>query len=343
MEREPSARQVRVMAFAALLSPLAGLPPLLAKRGGALGWVSLVILIPLAVLGLWMLRRLGPGGLGRALARLWGPAGRGVTALYYIWMMALSALTAGTCVDRLERTDYALAPAWVLSLALGVAAWYLTLHGRRAFLRAAQIFFLALVGLLLLLFLLGVWRVDWPALVPEPEDVPGALAGVAPAAGTLAAAGLPAAFFPHEGPRERRGLWAPAAWCLVGAALCLLVLGALGPRLTAELPLPFFVMLQGLGVPGAFQRLEALGTAVWALSDLTFLGMTALAGRTLAGDKAWGAWPILLAGVLGGALLPAETAAPVGPWLWWAAILLGAGVPLALVLTQFFREGKKRG
>ena len=143
-----------------------------------------------------------------------------------------------------------------------------------------------------------------------------------------------AAFFPK---RTRRAGESPmwvwlAGWCAAAAALCALVMGALGDRLTVQAPLPFFLALQGLGFPGGFQRLEALGTAAWVLSDLTLLGLAALAAREMAGGRDWALIPPLLAALAGGCLFPNGAVEGAAGLLFGANLVLGAAVPVVLSL-----------
>lgn len=335
MEEKCSARQLRVSAFGALLAPASALPGALA-RGGALGWLAPVLTAPLVLLLIWRLGALGGDGMAAALVRRWGRLGRALLPLYYLWALALAALTAGRCVDRLRRTDYLDAPNWLLALALTAVTAYLIYKGPGAFLRAAEIFFLALVAALALFFALGAANLRGDNLAPTGlGDAAGALEGVIPTAAT-AAVGTLAAFLPHRPERTGTGgswRWG-LAWCLSAAGLCLLVIGALGAPLTARAPLPFFLALQGLGFPGGFQRLEALGTAVWVLSDLVLLGLAALAARTIAGDRAWAGTPALAAALLGGCFLSDARAGGAEAALLWVGLVLGILLPLLLSLAS---------
>ncbi len=332
MKEQCTARQLWVALFAALLAPASALPAALA-RGGALGWLAPVCALPLGLLVLWRVRQFGPEGLAAAWRGKWP-----LLTLYYLWAVALSALTAGRCVDRLERTDYVAAPAWLLALALTAVAAYLIRKGPAAFLRAVQIFFLALVVVLALFFVLGLANLKGDNLAARGwDEVRGVWTGILPAAGSWAV-GILAAFFPrkHE-PGAAPGWRWLAGWCLTAAGLCLLVLGALGPKLTARAPLPFFLALQGLGFPGGFQRLEALGTAAWVLSDLALLGLAALAGGEMAGGRAWAAAPVLAGAFLGGCFLPNAAVEGAAPWLLWVNLALGGALPVILSL------GRSRG
>lgn len=330
MDERCTTRQLGVVVFTALLAPASALPRVLAQ-GGALGWLALGAVLPLALLVMWRLGKLGEEGLA---ARLKGPAGRLVLTLYYIWAVGLCALTAGSCVDRLGRTDYGGVPGWVMAVALGSVSAYLIYKGRGSFLRSVEIFFLALVAVLALLFVLGAADLRWDNLRPvDRGGWRGMAQGVVGGAAALSVGTL-AAFFPRKprGPEESP-LWRwLALWCAVAAGLCLLVLGALGSKLTAQVPLPFFLVLQGLGFPGGFQRLEALGTAAWVLSDLTLLGLAALAAKRMAGDRAWAAGPPLIAAVMGGCLLPNAAVEGATGFFYGVNLTLGAVLPVGLSL-----------
>lgn len=341
VEEKCTARQVWVAVFVGLLAPASALPGTL-TQGGALGWlVGPMLTFPLALFVAWRLKRLGPNGLIAAWKRTPKWLGRAALTLYYIWAMALSALTAGSCVDRLGRTDYLGAPGWLLALALTAVAAYLIYNGRGAFFRAAEIFYLALLVVLALFFILGAADLKIENLTPQSwSEVKGAAMGTLSVSGSLAVGAL-AACFPREEPKpgSSPGWKWLAGWCVTVAGLALLVIGMLGPRLAAQAPLPFFLTLQGLGFSGGFQRLEALGTAAWVLSDLVLLGLAALAGREMAGGRRWGAIPPLLCAFVGGCLLSNQRVQGAAAILLAVNLALGGLLPVLLSL----RPRKKNG
>lgn len=334
-----SHRQVWAGIFVGLLAPAAVLPSL-AARYGPWGWLGVGVTAALAPLYLRLVKGLGTEGLASALRR-WGWFGRCVLAVYYIWVMALAALTAGGCVDRLSRTDYGAAPGWVAAVLLAVAAAYLIYRGSGAFLRATQIFFLALAVLLAAFLLLGAANLDRESLRPENgREVLRGLGGAWPALAT-AGVGMLGAFIPHEarGEGESRGWRWLAGWSLTAAGLCALVIGALGAEVTVKAPLPFFLALQGIGFPGGFQRLEAVGTAAWVLSDLVLIGLAALAAVQIT-EKRGGRWPVLLAAAAGGVWLPNAVVAAAQEWLFIGNVALGVVLP---VLAAAGRRKQARG
>lgn len=338
MEERCTPRQVGVAVFAGLLAPASALPGVL-DRGGSLGWLGPLAVFPLALLVLWRLKGLGQEGLVAALRQRLGAVGGAVLTLYYIWAVALSALTAGGCVDRLSRTDYREVPPWLLAAALTAVSAYLARKGRGAFFRAAEIFYLALVLVLALFFILGAAHLRPENLTPRgAEDAVGALRGALPAGAALSTGTL-AALFPRQScPPGESPVWRwLGGWCLAAAGLGLLVTGALGAPLAQKAPLPFFLALQGLGFPGGFQRLEALATAAWVLSDLTLLALATLAARELTKGRGWGAAAPLAGAFLGGCFLPNAAVEGVMPLLLGVNLALGAAVPVALSLLPVRR------
>lgn len=332
---EASYRQVWVGVFVAALAPAANLPAV-AARFGPVGWLGVALTAVLAPVYLYRLKGLGTDGLGSALKTRWGFFGRCVLVVYYLWAAALAALTAGSCVDRLARTDYGELPPWLVAVALAVVAAYLIYKGRGGFLRGLQVFFLALAVLLGLFLLLGAMNLDGENLRPQGwDDVARGLGGVWPALAVVAVGAL-GGFIPHEGrkPGESAGWKWLALWAVAGAGICLIVMGALGAELTLRAPLPFFLALQGIGFPGGFQRLEALGTAAWTLADIALIGLAALAGAEMTGGQKSGAWPILAGAVLGGWFLPNAAVAGVQSILFGVNIALGLAVPLLVAVTK---------
>lgn len=341
MEEKCTTRQVWVAVFVALLAPASALPGVLAQ-GGALGWlVGPALTFPLALFVVWRLKRLGPGGLVAAWRRTPKWLGRAALTLYYIWAMALSALTAGSCIDRLGRTDYLGAPGWLLALAVTAVAAYLIYKGRGAFFRAAEIFYLALLVVLALFFILGAADLKGENLTPRGwSELKGAAAGTLSVSGSLSV-GVLAACFPREKPKQGASpgwRWL-AGWCATVAGLALLVIGMLGPKLAAQAPLPFFLTLQGLGFSGGFQRLEALGTAAWVLSDLALLGLAALAGQEMAGGRRWGAIPPLVCALIGGCFLSNDMVRGAQTVLLGVNLALGGALPVLLSLWPEKRAG----
>lgn len=317
----------------AALAPAASLPTM-AARYGAWGWLGAILAVPVVLVVLRLAKGLGEDGLAADLRERWGWFGRGMRVVYYLWAMALAALTAGSCVDRLGRTDYGEMPSWLAAALLAGVAAYLIYRGWEPFLRTAQIFFLALVVVLGLFFVLGAANLNAENLRPDGwGEAARGTGGLWPVLATLSVGAL-GMFIPRAPRREGESpprRWA-VGWCLTAAGLCALVIGTLGPELTAKAPLPFFLALQGLGFSGGFQRLEAMGTAAWVLSDLILIGMAALAAAQTAGKRRW-AWPVLAAAAVGGVCLPNRVTAGAQEILLAVNVALGLVIPVLAALS----------
>ncbi len=332
-----------VAVWVALLAPASALVATLARWGGSVGWMGPLTALPGALLGTWRYQKLKEtGGLAQGLKKRWGFFGKALLPIYYIWAAGTAALTAGSCVDRLRRTDYGETGGWVLALALTAVTAYLVCRGPRAFLRAVEVLYLALAVVVGLFLILGAVHIRWENLRPEGGRVWGGVAAALPVVCTLSVGGL-AALLP---PEEEKGapVWGRwvTGWCLVAAGLSVVVMGALGPAVTAQGPQPLFLALQGIGGEGGFQRLEALGTAAWVLSDLTLMGLAALAGQGLAGSR-WGVWPVVACAFLGGRFLDNATVAPWGGWLQGVNLTLGGVLPILLSLGLSPRKSPSCG
>lgn len=310
------------------------LPGLTAQAAGEAAWLTgLLAFFPFLLL-YWLLASLLRGERGLAAAyrdSLGRWLGKGVSILYMVWGIYLMAAEGRLYAERLLAAGYRSAPPAVFTaILLGVLLWV----GRKklaGFARAAEICYLALalaVALVLAFSILGatpeyvlpVWFSDLPAAAAATLIPVGALS-----CGVYGAF-LTGRVIPREGDRRRGALWL-AAGCGALALLQFGVLAQLGAGLSGQLDAPFFEVARGVGVQGAFQRVEAVVIAVWIFSDFILLGLLLFAireaGRETFGEK-WGrrCVPIalLLAFLVGLFLFPddfsakraARTAIPTG-------------------------------
>lgn len=218
------------------------------------------------------------GGDSAVAPRVWA----GVLLLWGFFLTAAQAARIGSRLADSLRAS----PALVGFAVLLLAGW-LAVGGLPAFARTTQIFLLAVGGGFLLVFLSGVFRLDWEYLVLwQTGDLAQAPAGTLALLGTLAV-GSWALLFVREiepGERGRSALVVRLGLLFLAlTAAVALVLGRFGPALTRQIDRPFFQMVSGLGLEGAFQRLEALVSALWLLGDAALLAFLLLSlGRLLA-------------------------------------------------------------
>lgn len=340
-----SARQMMVLLFVALLVPVVDiLPSVSAQLAGGGGWLlPLIVFVPL-------------------LAAFWASGGiwnGEKTVLHYIiyimymfLIFLLLVLSLRLCALRLEGI-YQKSPAVLASIAfLAVSLWMC--RGKCASLaRAGEIFYLAVAVILAGVILLGIFQVDLNNLSISKAE------GVKIPKGALAAAGILLNVYPagvigrkvtsHKNNRRRVFAWT-AAFCLTAALLLGVIIGNLGPTLTAQLPSPFLIMVQGLGVKGAFQRMEALVSALWVLCDFVLVGLLLHGWRGLADEIHPGKWgsqsmyPMAAAALLVGWLLLKGRESVIGfciNVLPVTGLVFGLVFPLIFKLFFKLRSGKK--
>ena len=315
MERDAlSLRQMMVLLATALLALTTDLlPALTAQKAGGAGWLSVLAALPLLLIALWAAAGISQGGgLCQTLGRV---PGNILTIIYMIWTLLMLALSLRLSGARLAEI-YGEGPAFLCTAALLAVAVWMGLGKTSAFARAGEIFYLALAVALMGVLFLAAFKVEGSNF-----RMSGAEAAALPGSGA-AAAGLLLNIFPaaalgrkvtvrsHGG---RRAIWWVVAFCAAGTLLLGAVIGCLGPRLTTRLSAPFLIMVQGLGVKGAFQRTEALFATLWILSDLTLSGLLLHTWRELAGQLRPGKWsrwstlPVAAAALAGGWLLFPQT------------------------------------
>ena len=304
---------------------------------GAAGW-----LCPLLAGGAAVLLVLLVGRRGLVLPR--EGTCRVPIGILFVWGMIFGGAQACRIGIRLSEPLGA-SPALLTGVFLVLAAW-MAAGGLPAFARACEIFLLALGGAMVLILLGGIFRLRWDwVLLWTPEELGRVPLGTLECLGLLAV-GCGGLFFLRDVIPEGRSKGATCR--MIGrlsfllAAAEILVLGRFGAPLAGRMDRSFFQMVSGLGLEGAFQRLEQMVSALWSLGDLVLMGFLLLYVMRLAGqivgrqEKLWWAWP--LAGVLFLLALPGSFWQAIldGPFLWAGNLIAGG-----LILAVFGFKKKK--
>lgn len=304
---------------------------------GAAGWLCPLLAGGAAiVLTLLVARRevsLPRKGMNRVLA--------GGLLLWGLFFAGAQACRIGVRLSDALGASPALLTASLLILAAWMAA-----GGLPAFARACEIFTLALAGATGLILLGGMFRLRWDWVVLwTPRELMEVPLGALECLGILAI-GCCSLFLikdvtPEEGSVGSTCRMIIRTALLLGAA-GVLILGRFGAGLVGRIDRPFFQMVSGLGLEGAFQRLEQLVSALWALGDLALLGFLLLCLSRLAahavGQEEKPGWIWVLAAGIYLLALPVTFWQGIleGPILW-AGNLIAGGVILAI----FGRKKKK--
>lgn len=327
--------------WAGLMAPTAELFPSLLLPGAGRGvWLSVLLggLAALAV-GALLVRAAGPKGLSAALRTGLGKGAGTVVLLIYIgWFQLLLTLRLNRCAARLLASGERDGSLTFFLLVLTLLLLRLNRTSLSAFARAGQVFLAALLGMAAVVLALSLPTARLSRLLPLelPPLSPALLA-----AGVLGW-GFPVAFLlsrDNEAQRHRVGPGLLGVGLL--AASQALILSNLGPGLAASVDAPFFALAKGVGIEGAFQRIESLVAAVWIFADLTMAGILSFAQRAALRELVGDVWAQRLAAALliaGGLMarwgLAGQEIArywsgqvvPVGNWL--LALLLPALVRL---------------
>lgn len=352
-------RQLLVLLFVALLSPaIRVLPAETAAVAGEAGWLSsLAALLPALGLCLVFFALLGqfPEGTGLAAAvegALGKVLGKALLLIYLFWGLLLLSVNTRLYAQRFLSTGYrnSSLPFFIVVM-LALVLW-LARGKLSAFARTGEIFYLILALSLGGVLLFALFQVEAENIFPlwVEDAVPVLWSGV-PVLGVLGYAVYGAFLAGRVGRRgedRRRALWWTAAFCLVLTALQFVNLGNFGPALMARMEQPFFMMVKGIGVRGAFQRVESLVVALWALSDLTFLGLLTFACCAvskrlfLLKEESSAAIPVVLA-ALAGALLLFSDAFQVERFansvVLAGNLVLGLATPLLVLTVARLRRG----
>ena len=353
-----SARQLYAMLFTGLLTPAVRvLPGLTAAVADKSAWLTGLLAFPPLLAAGWAVYTLskGEGGLAGGFRRAFGPAaGKAVTTIYMLWALFLLCLEGRLYAGRMLSAGYrAGSPAAFLLVLLALVLW-MARRKLAAFARAAEICWRVVALTLGLVLLFSILDVTPGYVLPVWfSDLPQAGAAALIPVGVLSC-GVFAAFLGDKVERgedeRRRGLRRLLGGCLALTLLQFGVLAQLGPGLCARLEAPFLEVARGVGLEGAFQRVESIVAALWVLSDFALLGLLTFALRHMAGavfgesGARWAPWAGTGLAFAGGMLLfpddfaaemLAETVAPLGN-------LVLAFVLPALALWAGWLRGRKK-
>ena len=307
-----SVRQMMVLLTVALFAVATDLlPSVVARQMGRGGWLIGLGISPVLLLALWLGSRVFRR---RSICEIAGkPARYIIIIMYLLWGLFVLAAVLRLSAARMEEIYGKVPSFWIAVLMLAVAVW-VGMGKAAALARAAEIFFLALAATVAGVLLLGTFEVKWQNLYPvEWTQLPaGSFCSASILLNVAPLAVLGTRISPKKGSKRAVCGWA-IAFCVGITWVLVVVLGSVGSGLSARLEIPYLIMVQGLGIKGAFQRTEALVAAVWLLSDLILCGALLRAGNdyiTELKSEHWGRWGVpalaIAALAVGWLLFPAD-------------------------------------
>ena len=301
-----SMRQMMVTLFIALVALGAETVPGMAQAGAA-GWLAPLMAAAPALLFLLLAFRRPVRehrlDLGQGLETAFGKwAGRGIALLFLLWGLFLLVINAARCARRLTMAEGT--PVFFSAVVLVLAVW-MAAGSLPAFVRTCEVFYLAMAAGLVGIVILGGLRVqpEYVFLFSREELTRAPLSALSVLG--IASIGLYGLFFGgsvtvRPGDRARVVRWT-LIWFVILALILFLIIGTFGAPLMEMTQRPFFQMVAGLGLTGAFQRLEALVSALWMLGDVALLGLLLFGVKRLTaavsgqGERRWS---VVLAGAL---------------------------------------------
>lgn len=347
-----SMRQMMSIVFIGLLALGAEVAPGSGNAGAAAWLGPILALIPLILLLILAFCKKGDAprqDLGQALCQtLPKGVGRGLCALFLLWGLFLLVINAARCARRLTVAEGT--PEFFSMVVLALAVW-VAARSLPAFARSCEIFYLAMcVGVVTVVVLAAMQlRPEYVILFEKSElsQLPRTTLSVL----GVSSVGLYALFLAGDvtkrpGDRGQVLRWS-SLLLLTLAVLMLAILGSFGAPLVTVMERPFLQMVAGLGLDGAFQRLESLISALWMLGDIALLGLLLFAVKRLAAvvlarkESMWWAIGAGAVAFLGGEALAGQE----GLLLFCQQRLLPAGSLLVglLLLSCFFAVQWRRG
>lgn len=273
-----SIRQMLCIVFIALLALGAEVIPGSGDAGAAAWLAPLLAFVPVALLLVLAFRRPQQEkrrDLGAALcAECPKGVGRLLCVLFLLWALFLLVINAARCSRRLTVAEGT--PEFFSVVVLLLAVW-MAARSLPGFARSCEIFNLAMgVGVVAVLVLAATQlRPEYSILFETRElvQLPRTTLSVL----GVVSVGLYALFLAGDvtvrpGDRARVLRWSGLLFGAL-AALLLVILGCFGAPLVAVMERPFLQLVAGLGLDGAFQRLESLVSALWLLGDVALLGL----------------------------------------------------------------------
>ena len=279
-----SARQLRALFTAALLSPVLRLiPGSAAALAGRPAWIGPLVALPPLLLFAWLLHRLSgalqPGeSLPELVQRRLGRPGRLALLVPGGWLLLYAGFVLRAGADRFLVTIYPRSGPGFFVVTMGLLALLAALGRMQSLVRVARMTEPILLLTLLLILAAALRSLDPGELLPiTAPDAGTLLLGALPSLDLLSfALAAPLLFAPD--PQSRPPRFSATALQLAGMSLLLTALGAgvqgrFGAALSARLSAPFFALVRNLVFFRSLERMEALVVGLWIFPDFLLTGL----------------------------------------------------------------------
>ena len=293
MRDKVSSRQLGIMVFLSLLSPIVRLLPVssLALAGRA-AWLSPlpagVAACLFALLTSMLAGKLKPQGgdlLRCSLGRFWGGT---FSAVFALWLVFYSGIVLRVSAERLVSVLYPEASPAIFIIATSVALLAPLTMGVRTLYRAGELALPLIMGCLIFVLVFSVKEIRLRYLLPVGlEDAGAAALGSLPVMEIFALWSYYLLLAPAVTDGERLGRES-VRWIAL-AALCALLLGlitigSLSPELCAGFLSPALAVVRNISVFGTDARVDSVIVAIWVITDFALVAsLLGIASRLLRG------------------------------------------------------------
>lgn len=330
MKNRISGRQLSTAGFTGLLA--------LSAAAAWIDWRGVLLAIPVVVLFMGVAYM----GAKRAGGLLKNPGGKPLALVYIGWSIFLAGAVLALSGTRMSGAGSGRGPFWPTVLVALPVLW-LAVGKAEVFARAGEIFYLAMLAVLVFVGVLGADQVELRWVLARGETL---VTSFVTAAGIGCTGVYAVLLWNGRGEREgRRFMGWSAAGMLVLGVMAVYTVGSLSPALAGNTARPFFLMTVGLSRTA---RAESLTALLWLAADVTLLGLLVQGVRELwrdvlglRGEKWVGA--VSTVGALGVALILERIGAPEGlirGVIPVGGLILGGAVPVLLWVLGAISSGR---
>lgn len=273
-----SERQLSVLAFSGLLSPLIRMLPRSAVYlAGRSAWLSPAAAAAAGAAYFALMRALLRGrglrdGLAEMAGRALGSAGGKVfCAVSALWLTFYAGFIARSAAERLLSSVYTDGSAPMFSALLLAASAAAAACGTKTLARTAEIFAPVILGIFALVIAFALPDVRAANLLPVTyKDAGRILLGSLPITDIVGASVYFLFLLSHVEKKPGEGKQ-PLRWMLLQMLVILgvmvITVGSCGEKLTLHLGSAFFMVIRNISILGVIERVEALVITIWITTD----------------------------------------------------------------------------
>jgi len=275
-------RQLMALTFIGLFSPVIRLlPKTSVQLAGSAAWLTPVAAAVPLTLYLWFMRAFVKNrGENEGLAHLFercigrGP-GKVLSSIFGLWLIFYAGFQLRTGGERLLSSIYANGSVAFFMGIMIVLAVIVAMGSVRSMTRAAEVFVLVILGVLVLVFIFAVTDINPQNLLPVSYLNAGrVLVGALPLIDVLSVSAY-YMFLQGHVDKKTESFSGMVRWqsllLVITMAVMVTSIGMLSSTVIANLQNPFFIMIRDITIFGIVERIESVVITLWVITDLCLL------------------------------------------------------------------------